>query len=430
MTVIDLLEVHAHRPIIWKTKLDHLQLLAHFRAEDPSENTNHPQLRILFVEGLNFVDSRGLLPTESDLEVNTTAQWMQQRFGVSPLFFSSLETEIQVVKTGSGASLLRWEEGKRVSLDGIYRFSFGRVSPVAHVWFSHSLIEDKSSTYIIHDCPEKSKEIILSYSQAATTQTLLRPLAIDTILSEQCLHEWGQEIFVPRKDLIEYESSSISDFSPIQTEKAVEHLHSLSQSLHIIRENLTDLQERLEYLCGVHQRLLELLGNCHDPGDEEPLTDSFNYIKTSTNTLKRWAINYTERTGIRINLFFNVSAQSDNRTNLGIAKVTSNISVITQRDSSSMITMAFLSMVFLPGTFVSAIFSMGFFDSKSTESGRESLIVGKKWWLFPAISIPLTIVVLLVWFLWQRRAHSDNLGIDQITDTSSTLEKCSLTTQV
>jgi len=244
--------------------------------------------------------------------------------------------------------------------DGIYRFSFGRDFPVAHIWFSHSLMENKSSTYIIHDCPEKLKESILLYFREADSQTLLRPLAIDVFLSEQCLHEWRREIFVPRKDLMEYvrhssidqnfveisylpylflkENSSISDLSPTQTEEAVEHLHSLSRSLHIIREYLTDLQERLEFLCGVHRRLLELLGNCHDPGDEESIIDSFDYIKTSTNTLKRWAINYTERTGIRINLFFNVSEQSDNRTNLEISTLTSKIAATTQKDSSSMIT--------------------------------------------------------------------------------------------
>jgi hypothetical protein len=154
---------------------------------------------------------------------------MQEHFGVSPLFFSSLESETQVVKTGSGASLLSWE-GKRVHLgmlfvirvsgiqpsltdtsvslfpleDGIYRFSSGRELPVAHVWFSHSLMEGKSSTYIIHDCPEKSKRLILSYFQGENIQKLLRPLVIDVFLSEQCLHEWRQELFVPRKDLIEY----------------------------------------------------------------------------------------------------------------------------------------------------------------------------------------------------------------------------------
>ena len=108
----------------------------------------------------------------------------------------------------------------------------------------------------------------------------------------------------------------------------------------MIRENLAELQERLEYLCDVHRRLLGLLGHCHDQGDAESITDSFNYLKTSTITLKRWAINYTERTGIRINLFFNLSAQSDNRTNLEIATQTSKIAVTTQQDSSSMITYA------------------------------------------------------------------------------------------
>jgi len=106
----------------------------------------------------------------------------------------------------------------------------------------------------------------------------------------------------------------------------------------MIRENLTELQERLEYLCGVHQRLLDLRGKPKDSEDAETVVDSFNYIKTSTNTLKRWAINYTERTGIRINLFFNKSAQLDNRTNLGISKLTSKIASTTQKDSSTMIT--------------------------------------------------------------------------------------------
>jgi hypothetical protein len=128
--------------------------------------------------------------------------------------------------------------------------------------------------------------------------------------------------------------------------EAVELLHHLSQRLHIIREDLTDLQERLEYLCGVHRRLLNLLGDRHKPGDVESVVDSFNYIKEKTSTLKRWVINYTERTGIRINLFFNISTQSDNRTNLDIARLTSKIAVTTRRDkrdSSSMITyVAFL----------------------------------------------------------------------------------------
>jgi hypothetical protein len=140
----------------------------------------------------------------------------------------------------------------------------------------------------------------------------------------------------------EQENSSISQFTPPQTAEAVERLHSLSRLLHIISEDLTDLQERLYYLGGVHQRLTNLSNDRYDPFDIESIHDSFAYIVSKTNTLRRWVVNYTERTGIRINLFFNLATQSDSRTNLEIARLSSKIAVSTQRDSSSMITCASL----------------------------------------------------------------------------------------
>jgi ATP-dependent Zn protease len=76
---------------------------------------------------------------------------------------------------------------------------------------------------------------------------------------------------------------------------------------------------------------------------------------------------------------------------------------------------------------------MVFFNVNPNESGGGSLVVGKQWWLFFVITIPLTILVFVVWFMWQRhryKVHSDNLGIDQITELASTLEKGSLTSQV
>jgi len=117
--------------------------------------------------------------------------------------------------------------------DGKYRLtstdkaSTDKELPVAHVWFSHSLIEGRPSTYIINDCPEKSKETILSFAEGANTQTLLRPLTIDAFLSDQCLHEWRQELFVPRQDLMEFVCQSsidrkfAEDFLPISERKNI-----------------------------------------------------------------------------------------------------------------------------------------------------------------------------------------------------------------
>ena len=139
-------------------------------------------------------------------------------------------------------------------------------------------------------------------------------------------------------DSLYQENTSISQFTPPQTAEAVEKLHALSQILHIICGDVTDLQDLLQYLVGVHKRLMALSGDRYDPVEMESLEDSFAYLKSKTDTLKVWVVNYAERTGIRINLFFNLATQSDSRTNLEIARLTSKIAVSTQRDSSSMIT--------------------------------------------------------------------------------------------
>ena len=58
-----------------------------------------------------------------------------------------------------------------------------------------------------------------------------------------------------------------------------------------------------------------------------------------------------------------------------------------------------------------------FFDTKANENGSESIVVGKQWWLFPAVTIPLTIVVFATWVVWQRyrnRVDSESLGISDL----------------
>lgn len=153
-----------------------------------------------------------------------------------------------------------------------------------------------------------------------------------------------------KRDIFHQELTLISQFTPSQTAEAVENLHALSQILHVVRGNVTDLQELLQYLVGVHKRLMAHSGDRYDPLDIESVEDSFAYLKSKSDTLKVWIANYAERTGIRINLFLNLAAQSDSRTNLEIARLTSKIAVSTQRDSTSMITcvaIACLSLVLL-----------------------------------------------------------------------------------
>ena len=85
---------------------------------------------------------------------------------------------------------------------------------------------------------------------------------------------------------------------------------------------------------------------------------------------------------------FNLVTQQDSETNMSIAQATKN-------DSAAMKTIAALTMIFLPATAVSSFFGMAFFNG---QGGGFS--VTSDWWLFLVSTIPITVVLFLVWLNW------------------------------
>jgi len=135
-----------------------------------------------------------------------------------------------------------------------------------------------------------------------------------------------------------------------------------------------------------------------DARSSSNIVESFDYLDSQCDIFRRWVSNYRDRTNIRINLLFHLANQEEARTNTQIAASTAKVAEQTQRDSASMITIASVTMLCLPGTFISSILSTTFFAYDSSGS----LSVSSKWWILPACSIPLTIVVFGVWLTWQR----------------------------
>ena len=81
-----------------------------------------------------------------------------------------------------------------------------------------------------------------------------------------------------------------------------------------------------------------------------------------------------------------------------------------------MITIATMTMLFLPGTFVSAILSMSVFDNSGLDArGRPTLKVLPQWWIFPVATVVLTGFVVTVWRVWQlRRLRRSLPGTDKL----------------
>lgn len=69
-----------------------------------------------------------------------------------------------------------------------------------------------------------------------------------------------------------------------------------------------------------------------------------------------------------------------------------------QIDSRAMKTVSFLTMSFLPATFISAIFSMSFFDF---DAQSETFTISKSFWMYWAVTVPVTILSVLLWWHWE-----------------------------
>ncbi|KAJ6444388.1 D-glycerate 3-kinase [Purpureocillium lavendulum] len=105
-----------------------------------------------------------------------------------------------------------------------------------------------------------------------------------------------------------------------------------------------------------------------------------------TSLLRRSESNKT-RLNSEIGLAFNMVAQYDSRLSVEIATA-------TKRDSAAMRAIAFVSLLFLPATFTSAIFSTTFFKFDDNSSAWQ---VSDMFWLYWVVAIPLTAAAVLVW---------------------------------
>jgi hypothetical protein len=89
-----------------------------------------------------------------------------------------------------------------------------------------------------------------------------------------------------------------------------------------------------------------------------------------------------------IQLAFNVVSQDDARASVEIAKA-------TKADSQAMKATSFIALVFLPPTYISAVFSTTFFDYGAD---AKSWAVSEKLWIYWAFVIPMTLASVIIWY--------------------------------
>ncbi|ORY14024.1 hypothetical protein BCR34DRAFT_647262 [Clohesyomyces aquaticus] len=120
--------------------------------------------------------------------------------------------------------------------------------------------------------------------------------------------------------------------------------------------------------------------------------DTISYIIESVEKQRMLFKNYQSRKDGTMSLVYNLVTQQDAANNIELA-------ASMKQDSASMNAIAALTMVFLPGTFTASVLSAGIFSSVARS---RTISVSGIWWLWVAITVPLTVIVLTCWVIYKK----------------------------
>ncbi|MCJ1283168.1 hypothetical protein MMC26_002495 [Xylographa opegraphella] len=153
--------------------------------------------------------------------------------------------------------------------------------------------------------------------------------------------------------------------------------HRTGRDLSNVESLLRDLG-RVETQLELHSEYFQI-----DQNLQERVKDGLLSIRDSCINIDRRLENRRRRIENMIALLYNLMQNQDSTT--------------MRQDSAAMKTIATLTMLFLPATFVSGLFGTNFFALFQDPVNGSTFIVSDKWWILIICSIPLTLLVLCIW---------------------------------
>lgn len=149
-----------------------------------------------------------------------------------------------------------------------------------------------------------------------------------------------------------------------------------------------------------------------------------DFYQAKLKGIENYAHTTLERLSIQRAALYNIIAQKESKLSLKMAGEQRRLAHAAKRDSNSMKTLSLLGAIFLPATYLASVFSMTFFDFNdnnnysrnngpiSTEGGQttqlqdgdnKNRVVSPDLWIYFVITIPITIIIVLIWRFWDRR---------------------------
>ena len=86
----------------------------------------------------------------------------------------------------------------------------------------------------------------------------------------------------------------------------------------------------------------------------------------------------------------------------------------SKRDSAAMKTISLLGAIFFPGAYLASVFSMTFFNFQN-----QGAAVDNRFWIYWAITIPVTVFIVGIWYVWEKKRERRYENEDQDLEKGS-----------
>ena len=226
---------------------------------------------------------------------------------------------------------------------------------------------------------------------SAATANASDPFLLPTMISHECFMQSDRGVFELGNRLY----SALDAVDKVSEEKYNrDDLASITSKLHQVSQDAESLIQSTDIAISILDGMVdaqESLARSSCVRSKHQVQLSINasgYLKRAVEARKRWLEGAKSRKETTMNLVYNLVNQKEAETSIAIARDTKD-------DSSSMKAIAALTMVFLPATAVTSFFGMGFFDG-----GGGNFTVAPEWWIFLAVTVPLTIGLVVIWWMW------------------------------
>ncbi|UKZ86452.1 uncharacterized protein TrAFT101_002281 [Trichoderma asperellum] len=256
-------------------------------------------------------------------------------------------------------------------------------------------IANNSTTYFFLDLPGSVLARFMG-DVARDSKLSTRFFYMDTLIADEAMRTWQKNIALKRTELKSLDKTI--DDSKVNNQ-SLRELHALAREWHILARNLSDYSALLKFFKTSSSRYYALTDSHASKWalDIMSLNGTLEYLDSSCQSLTYLISDYSGRTKTRIDLLYHLASQSESQSARELAE-------LARQDSAAMLTIAAVTLLFLPGTFIASILSTTIFNFADGE-----MQVYRKWWIFPVTVVPFTILVFVAWFAWlaQKRGKRD-----------------------